>query len=240
MTVQILERDFPTDHLPLLRWLMFTGVCAFGFVLAWYYGLFHLMLASDKTYISAIIVRALCRRLAALPRAHGRDLARTRQRAPGRRAGEPAASAASRSSARTSSPTDGDALPPGPVTDHIRNLILKARAAGQAPARPDAAAARPRRRAARAQPARLVRQRRADEARPARHHRRLHPDAGADRRPRRRRPRLGEELHGPDERRHGGGDVHDADRPDRIDPGADAVLSCSTRRRRSCSRSPPT
>ena len=49
MTVSLLEREFPNDHLPLLRWLMFTGVSAFGFILAWYYGLFHLMLASDKT-----------------------------------------------------------------------------------------------------------------------------------------------------------------------------------------------
>src|SRR5438105_799828 len=56
MALQLLERKFPNDHLPLLRWLMFTGVCAFGFVLAWHYGLFHLMLASDKTYISLVIV----------------------------------------------------------------------------------------------------------------------------------------------------------------------------------------
>src|ERR1700719_3064253 len=56
MSVQVLEREFPNDHLPLLRWLMFTGVCVFGFVLIWYYGLFRLMLASDKTYISSIIV----------------------------------------------------------------------------------------------------------------------------------------------------------------------------------------
>ena len=56
MSVQVLEREFPTDHLPLLRWLMFTGVCAFGFVMLWYYGLFHLMLSSDKTYISSIIL----------------------------------------------------------------------------------------------------------------------------------------------------------------------------------------
>src|SRR5712692_9495072 len=56
MTIRLLERDYPNDHLPLLRWLMFTGVSAFGFVLAWYYGLFRLMLASDKTYISAVIV----------------------------------------------------------------------------------------------------------------------------------------------------------------------------------------
>src|SRR3981081_2278294 len=56
MTVRILEREFPTDHVPLLRWMMFTGVCAFGFVLIWYYGLFRMMLASDKTYISSIIL----------------------------------------------------------------------------------------------------------------------------------------------------------------------------------------
>ena len=30
MAIQLLESDFPTDRLPLLRWLMFTGVCAFG------------------------------------------------------------------------------------------------------------------------------------------------------------------------------------------------------------------
>ena len=46
MTMSLLEREFPTDHLPLLRWLMFTGVSAFGFIVAWYYGLFHLMLAT--------------------------------------------------------------------------------------------------------------------------------------------------------------------------------------------------
>jgi hypothetical protein len=56
MAVQALESDFPNDRLPLLRWLMFTGVCVFGFVLVWYFGLFRLMVASDKTYISAIIV----------------------------------------------------------------------------------------------------------------------------------------------------------------------------------------
>jgi len=56
MSVQILERDFPNDHLPLLRWLMFTGVSAFGFILVWHYGLFRLMLVSDKTYISLTIV----------------------------------------------------------------------------------------------------------------------------------------------------------------------------------------
>ena len=36
MTIRLLEREFPTDRLPLLRWLMFTGVTAFGFVIAWH------------------------------------------------------------------------------------------------------------------------------------------------------------------------------------------------------------
>ena len=35
--------------------LIFTGVTVFGFVLAWHFGLIRLMLASDKTHISAII-----------------------------------------------------------------------------------------------------------------------------------------------------------------------------------------
>ncbi len=89
MTIRLWEREFPTDHLPLLRWLMFTGVSAFGFVLAWHYGLFHLMLASDKTYISVDHHGALRGDLAALPGAHRHDLARARQRPARLRAGEP-------------------------------------------------------------------------------------------------------------------------------------------------------
>ena len=83
---------FPADHLPLLRWLMFTGVTVFGFVLAWHYGLFHLMLASDKTYISAIIgvLYIAASRTASCARD---DLARARQRAARLRAGEPGAPA---------------------------------------------------------------------------------------------------------------------------------------------------
>src|SRR5512145_2750846 len=37
MTMRLFEREFPDDRMPLLRWLMFTGVSGFGFVLAWHY-----------------------------------------------------------------------------------------------------------------------------------------------------------------------------------------------------------
>ena len=47
--------EFPSDYVPLLRWLIFTGVTLFGFVLAWHFGLVRLMLASDTTHISTVI-----------------------------------------------------------------------------------------------------------------------------------------------------------------------------------------
>ena len=129
MTVQILERDFPNDHVPLLRWLIFTGVCAFGFVLTWYFGLFHLMLNADKTYISAIITVLYaattvhcCWRTIAISRemdsAH--RVAALVARGPGgfQVVGQNVVTA------------DGGRLPPGLVTDHIRNLIQKSKLQG--------------------------------------------------------------------------------------------------------------
>jgi MotA/TolQ/ExbB proton channel family len=129
MTVQILERDFPTDHLPLLRWLMFTGVCAFGVVLAWYYGLFHLMLTSDKTHISAIIVVLY---VAASTHCFMRTIAISRELDAAQRV----AALVSRDvsgftiAGQNVVTTDGTRLPAGQVTDHIRNLILKAKLQG--------------------------------------------------------------------------------------------------------------
>jgi hypothetical protein len=124
-----LRSEFPNDHLPLLRWLMFTGVSGFGFVLVWYYGLFHLMLASDKTYISAIItVLYFAISLHCLTRtvSVSREL-----------------DAAHRVSALVGNGTggfkavgedvvtgDGTTLPRGRITSHIRDLIVKAHLQG--------------------------------------------------------------------------------------------------------------
>ena len=40
---------------PLLRWMIFTGLCIFAVVLLWRYGLIRLMVTSDRTYISSVI-----------------------------------------------------------------------------------------------------------------------------------------------------------------------------------------
>jgi hypothetical protein len=106
------------DRAPLLRWMIFTGLCAFAVVLLWHYGLVRLMLASDRTYISAIIaVLYLVTSLHCL----WRTIAIAREGDAGRRAAqvlsEPGAVVPA---------VERNALPRGLVADHIRNLVLKA------------------------------------------------------------------------------------------------------------------
>ena len=39
----------------MLLWMIFTGLSVFAAVLLWRYGLIHLMVVSDRTYISSLI-----------------------------------------------------------------------------------------------------------------------------------------------------------------------------------------
>jgi hypothetical protein len=54
------------DYFPLLRWMIFTGVTVFGFALAWYYGLFQVMMAQDRSGLcgrmgSSLAIACCCR-----------------------------------------------------------------------------------------------------------------------------------------------------------------------------------
>jgi hypothetical protein len=54
------------DYFPLLRWMIFTGVTVFGSALAWYYGLFQLMMAQDRSGLcgrmgSSLAIACCCR-----------------------------------------------------------------------------------------------------------------------------------------------------------------------------------
>jgi hypothetical protein len=123
--MRLLEREFPNDHLPLLRWLMFTGVSAFGFVLAWQYGLFQLMLASDKTHISAIIAVLY---VAATVHCFVRTVTISRETDRAHRVFALLSrdTTGLRVTANDVLTADGARLPAGQITSHIRNLILKA------------------------------------------------------------------------------------------------------------------
>jgi hypothetical protein len=105
----------------LLLWMIFTGLSIFAAVLLWRYGLIHLMVTSDRTYISSLIAV-----LYVITCCH--CFWRTRAIA---REGE----AARRCRAILSAPgvvkkldENARALPVGLVSDHIRSLVKKAAA----------------------------------------------------------------------------------------------------------------
>jgi hypothetical protein len=130
MLARLPEGESSSDYAPLLRWLIFTGATLFGFVLAWHFGLIQLMLASDKTHISAIICA-----LYVVVSLHclTQTIAVSRELNSGRRAFSLVSGGTT-----TFRVVDGDVvvgdgirLPRGHVTSHIRNLVLKARLQGR-------------------------------------------------------------------------------------------------------------
>ncbi|MEA2882009.1 MAG: hypothetical protein QOH32_1265 [Bradyrhizobium sp.] len=108
---------------PLLHWMIFTGLCAFAGVLLWHYGLIHLMVASDRTWISSIIcVLYIVSSLHCL----WRTLAIAREEDASRDAALLLEDAIPRATVDAPTSSWRDALPPGLVSDHIRNLVVKA------------------------------------------------------------------------------------------------------------------
>ena len=115
-------KDSP-EREALLLWMIFTGLSIFAGVLLWRYGFIRLMVNSDHTYISSLIVV-----LYVITSCHcfWRTRAIAREGA-----------AARRCRAILSAPdgtkalhVDAQVLPAGLVTDHIRSLVTKAETQG--------------------------------------------------------------------------------------------------------------
>ena len=206
----------------LLLWMIFTGLSIFAVFLLWRYGLIHLMVASDRTYISsliAVLYLVTC----------GHCFWRTRAIA---REGEVARGCRAVLSAPDGARAlDADArgLPGGLVTDHIRSLVTKAKA--QAAGRIDQT---------------LLLRTLADRLRGSNGFGAFVSDTlmklgllgtiigfiimlapiatldAADK-------AAMKIIDGPDERRHGGGHVHDAGRPGRLHPGPHSILHARCR-----------
>src|SRR4051812_34873837 len=115
-------RDAP-ERGPLLLWMIFTGLSIFAAVLLWRYGYIHLMVASDRTYISSLIGV-----LYVITCVH--CFWRTRLIAREGEAGRRCRAILSSPDAAKALDSDARALPPGMVTDHIRSLVTKADAQG--------------------------------------------------------------------------------------------------------------
>jgi len=117
--------ELPSDYVPLLRWMIFTGVTLFGFVLAWHFGLVRLMLASDTTHISAVICALY---LVVSLHCLAQTLLVSRELNSGHRAYALVTRGAANFAVDGGDVVlgDGARLPRGHVASHIRNLVLKA------------------------------------------------------------------------------------------------------------------
>jgi hypothetical protein len=107
----------------LLIWMIFTGLSIFAVFLLWRYGLIHLMVSSDRTYISSVIAV-----LYIATSAHcfwrTRAIAREGEVARGCRA-----ILATPDGTKVLT-ADAQSLPDGLVSDHIHSLVQKAEAQG--------------------------------------------------------------------------------------------------------------
>jgi hypothetical protein len=113
-------RDTP-ERSVLLLWMIFTGLSIFAVFLLWRYGLIHLMVASDRTYISSVIAvlyLITCGHCFWRTRAIAREGEVARDSRPVLSAPDGAKALAA----------DGRGLPGGLVSDHIRSLVTKAKA----------------------------------------------------------------------------------------------------------------
>jgi hypothetical protein len=131
MFARLPEGESSSDYLPLLRWLIFTGVTLFGFALAWHFGLIRLMLASDKTHISAIICVLY---IAVSMHCLTQTVVVSRELNSGQRAFSLVSRGATGFRVVDGDVMVGDGirLPRGHVTAHIRNIVLKAGLQGRA------------------------------------------------------------------------------------------------------------
>ena len=117
------------DRGPLLRWLVFTGLSIFAFILLWRFGLIRQMVVGDRTYISSIIALLY---VAASMHCLWRTLVISREGDAARRGGSLIASGSGhlRLEGDTLIIGGADKLPPGLVAAHIHDLAVKARLQG--------------------------------------------------------------------------------------------------------------
>jgi len=112
-----------TDRAPLLRWLIFTGATVFAAILLWRYDLLRLMVVSDRTYLSSVIVLIY---VGASLHCLWRTIVISREGA-----GQRAAARIETEGAEVGALDPSAALPDGLIADHIRDLGLKARTQGR-------------------------------------------------------------------------------------------------------------
>ena len=111
----------PSERSALLLWMVFTGLSVFAVILLWRYGLIHLMVVSDRTYISSLIAVLY---VVTCVHCFWRTRAIAREGAAAQRCRAVLSSADGRKALDASATM----LPRGLVRDHIESLVTKAAA----------------------------------------------------------------------------------------------------------------
>jgi hypothetical protein len=117
------------DRAPLLHWLIFTGASLFAFVLLWRFGLLREMVIADRTHISSIIILLY---FATSLHCLWRTIIVSREGDAARRAAQLVMRGGTRMSlvGGNVEVESAGVLPPGLVTGHIRDLVVKAERQG--------------------------------------------------------------------------------------------------------------
>ena len=111
------------DRAPLLRWMIFTGATVFAAILLWRYGLIHLMVVSDRTYLSSVIALIY---VGASLHCLWRTIVVSREGDAGQRV-----AVGIETGGADVGVADASVGPDGLVAEHIRDLALKARTQGR-------------------------------------------------------------------------------------------------------------
>lgn len=118
-------------HLPLLRWLLVNALALFGFAATWWFGLLQLMIVSDRSYISLVI---LCVYVAMTAQCFVVTLWISRETDAARRVGEAVRRADGHLAVEGGAlrTAHGAPLEACAMSRHIRNILEKARIQGAA------------------------------------------------------------------------------------------------------------
>ena len=127
--VLIGRSDEARDYVPLLRWLVLSGLVAFGVLALAYFGVLQVMLETDRTRLSVLILAIFV--ITSLHCLY-QTIVVSRELVSARRASEQIVSSPGALSlvGEKVLTRDGRELPPGAMTSHIRNLIAKSQVQG--------------------------------------------------------------------------------------------------------------
>lgn len=119
------------DYAPVLKWILVNVLIVFGVLVLWYFGLIQAMLETDRTKMSLVILAVF---IVTTLHCLYQTVVVSRELIAARKVRDAVVAAGGRALTVADEKvitSTGQALEPGIVTDHIANLITKARTLGE-------------------------------------------------------------------------------------------------------------